>query len=123
MNVFQWSVCALFVLVLVVYPIVAWRLRSIRISKDPSNAPPERALALPNGSIRAMLALLAVGTFVLVLAHASQGKNFAQAVTAFGTLTGAMIGFYFGTRTAQKTSDLPNGSPDKKTPALDKNAG
>ena len=33
------------VLGLVVYPIVAWCLRSIRISKDPSNAPPERALA------------------------------------------------------------------------------
>ena len=64
----------------------------------------------PNGSVRGLLALLAVGTFVLVLADAAH-EHFEHVATAFGTLTGAMIGFYFGTRTAQKKGDLPGDKP------------
>ena len=108
----KWILVGLFVIVLIVYPAVAWGIRGWRLKAlgaDPSKAakpPVERALALPNGSIRAMLALLTVGTFVLVLAFATK-DHFEQVLTAFGTLTGAMIGFYFGTRTAQKKDDIP----------------
>ena len=82
-----------------------------------------RAFNLPRGSIRGMLALLAVGSFVIVLTLgggiASKTTttidggtttttikttrpidNFDQVVTAFGTLTGAIIGFYFGGRSS-----------------------
>ena len=52
-----------------------------------------------------MLALVTVGSFVLVLAGAA-GEHFNEVVTAFGTLTGAMIGFYFGTRASQKKEDF-----------------
>jgi len=96
----------LFILVLVFYPTVAWWLRWKRLQKEVSAE--ERALALPNGSIRAMLALLTVGSFVLVLASNSDA-HFGEVVTAFGTLTGSMIGFYFGTRAAQNKKDLPGG--------------
>ena len=61
-----------------------------------------KGLDLPEGSIRAMLALMSVGSFiiVLVLGHGvpEMKDNFDQVVTAFGTLTGAIIGFYFGNR-------------------------
>lgn len=64
-----------------------------------------RAFNLPNGSIRAMLGLLTVGTFVLVLAYGlsfSQGSSpfFGQVITAFATLAGSVTGFYFGGRSA-----------------------
>ena len=96
----------LFVTVLVAYPLVAWGLRLKRITVG--ILPDERALSLPNGSIRAMLALLTVGAFVLVLGAAAD-DHFEEVVTAFGTLTGSMIGFYFGIRAAQKKPDTNSG--------------
>lgn len=84
-----------------------------------------RGFNLPRGSIRGMLALLAVGSFVLVLTlggattettttnqdgststvtHSVIGP-FEQVVTAFGTLTGAIIGFYFGGRSSGSNPD------------------
>ena len=61
-----------------------------------------RAYNMPRGSVRAMLALLSVGSFVNVLLFgaAALGTHFDQVVTAFGTLNGAIVGFYFGGRTA-----------------------
>lgn len=61
-----------------------------------------RGLNLPRGSIRAILALLAVGSFVnvLVLGAPALGDHFDSILAAFGTLTGAMTGFYFANRSA-----------------------
>ena len=65
-----------------------------------------RAFNLPLGSIRGMLALLAVGSFVIVLTLGGEAiANFDQVVTAFGTLTGAIIGFYFGGRSSTANPD------------------
>lgn len=63
---------------------------------------PLRGLGLPSGSVRAILALLIVGSFVNVLVFGSDvfGDNFEQVITAFGTLAGAVTGFYFAGRTA-----------------------
>ena len=68
-----------------------------------------RGLNLPRGSIRSMLALLVVGSFVnvLVLGSPVLGNDFDNILAAFGTLTGSIIGFYFGNRSA---TPLP---PDK----------
>ena len=57
-----------------------------------------KALNLPDGSIRAMLALMIVGSFVIVLVLGQEaiGDDFDTVITAFGTLTGAVVGFYFG---------------------------
>ncbi len=68
------------------------------------------SLNLPKGSVRAMLALLIVASFVNVLVFGANvmGENFEQVVTAFGTLAGAVTGFYF----AGKGSDQSPPQPD-----------
>ena len=61
-----------------------------------------RALNLPRGSIRALLAMFAVGSFVIVLVFGGPtiGEYYETILAAFGTLTGSIIGFYFGNRGA-----------------------
>lgn len=73
-----------------------------RQSGDSSDRRELRGLNLPRGSIRSILALLAVGSFVnvLVLGAPVLGKYFDSILAAFGTLTGSIIGFYFGNRSA-----------------------
>ena len=70
-----------------------------RINNDASKL---RGLNMPSGSLRGMLALLVVGSFVnvLVLGGPELGNSFEIVVSAFGALTGSIIGFYFGSRNA-----------------------
>ena len=62
---------------------------------------------MPRGSLRGMLALLVVGSFVnvLVLGGPALGDSFEIVVSAFGALTGSIIGFYFGSRNATPLQD------------------
>ena len=63
-----------------------------------------RGLNLPRGSIRAILALAIIGSFVVFLVFmpflSVEAENLDKALVAFGTLSGAVTGFYFGGRTA-----------------------
>ena len=61
-----------------------------------------RGLNLPRGSLRGILALATIGSFVnvMVLGSPALGDNFDSVLAAFGTLTGSIVGFYFGTRGA-----------------------
>ena len=60
-----------------------------------------RGLNLPRGSVRSILALLIVGSFVVLLVFGPMaGKNLDTVIAAFGTLAGSVLGFYFGSRTA-----------------------
>ncbi len=61
-----------------------------------------RGLNLPRGSLRGILALATIGSFVnvMVLGGPALGDNFDSVLAAFGTLTGSIVGFYFGTRGA-----------------------
>lgn len=61
-----------------------------------------RGLGLPRGSVRGMLALLLVGSSVnfLLFGSAAAGDNFSEIMAALGTLSGSVVGFYFGGRTA-----------------------
>ena len=61
-----------------------------------------RGLNLPRGSLRGILALVTIGSFVnvMVLGAPALGDNFDSVLAAFGTLTGSIVGFYFGTRGA-----------------------
>ena len=70
--------------------------------KPENGKSPLRGLGLPSGSVRAILALLIVGSFVNVLVFGGDvfGDSFEQVITAFGTLAGAVTGFYFAGRTA-----------------------
>ena len=61
-----------------------------------------RGLNLPRGSLRGILALATIGSFVnvMVLGAPVLGSHFESVLAAFGTLTGSIVGFYFGTRGA-----------------------
>jgi len=74
-----------------------------------------RGLALPNGTVRSVLALLVVGGFIL-FAFTGRGivgdnEQFTAVLAAWVTLTGAVTGFYFGSRVGQtldtNTKPLP----------------
>ena len=88
--------------VLICYPGVIWFLRGKR-DPDPSI---ERAMFMPSGTVRAMIALVVVGSFVNVLVFGSGLEHFDQIIAAFGAISGSIIGFYFGTRSAQRKEDF-----------------
>ncbi|MDE0330269.1 MAG: hypothetical protein OXL41_00215 [Nitrospinae bacterium] len=92
-----WIELLLLLLVLIGAPFYAnWARRS----DESSNS--LRGLNLPRGSVRAMLALLIVGSFVNILVFGAKvfSNHYTQIITAFGTLAGAVVGFYFGGRQA-----------------------
>ncbi len=63
-----------------------------------------RGLNLPRGSVRAMLALWIVGSYLIVLVFAvldnKTNETLKTVITAFGPLVGATIAFYFAGRSA-----------------------
>lgn len=89
-----WTEVGLLILVLVVAPVYA----SVRSWSQGSED--LKGLNLPAGSVRAMLALVIVGSFVNILLFGANvfEEHFEQIVTAFGTLAGAVTGFYFAGR-------------------------
>ena len=89
---------ALLLIVLIGYPATVWYVRGRRPDQDTKL---DHAMFMPQGTVRAMIALLVVGSFVNVLVLGSKMPHFDQVVAAFGGLTGAIIGFYFATRAAQ----------------------
>ena len=71
-----------------------------------------RGLNLPRGSVRSILALAIVGSFIIFLAFMpflkADGDALLQsALTAFGTLSGAVMGFYFGGRSSAPPPQTP----------------
>lgn len=95
MNHLMWAEIALAALVLGVLPgIYWWRGRAQHESA--------RGLGLPRGSVRSMLAILIVGSTInmLLFGSAQTGDHFGQVMAALTTLSGSVMGFYFGGRTA-----------------------
>ena len=72
-----------------------------------------RGLNLPRGSLRGILALATIGSFVnvMVLGAPVLGEKFDSVLAAFGTLTGSIVGFYFGTRGATQSPGDSNAPP------------
>ena len=83
----------LIALVLVALPAGAW----INSRGEPAE---KRGLGLPRGSVRAMLALLIVGSSINLLVFGSALADLAAIIGTLNTLTAAVIGFYFGGRTS-----------------------
>ena len=84
--------------VLVMYPIMA---AVINFRKD--NTSPMKGLSLPAGTVRAMLAILIIGTYLIVLTSSlwipeTEKNNLDVIISSFGSLSGAVIGFYFASR-------------------------
>ena len=79
---------------------IVWPILAAVKTVDASES---RALSLPRGSVRAILALVIVGSFVIFLVFMpflDDLEHLDKALVAFGTLSGAVTGFYFGGRTA-----------------------
>ena len=64
--------------------------------------PPLRGLALPQGSVRAMIAIGIIGSYLITLSMGSVAipseDLFDKIIASFGGLVGAVVGFYFGSR-------------------------
>ena len=75
-----------------------------------------RGLNLPRGSVRAILALFAVGSFVIVMVFGGPviGEYYETVLAAFGSLTGSIIGFYFGNRGASTAPAAPQSEETQK---------
>ena len=62
-------------------------------------------LGLSTGSVRAILALLILGIWILLIVRGSSfiadGNQLDKVLTTVGSLLGAVVGFYFGSRAAQ----------------------
>ena len=89
-------------IVLVVLPIIAiCRTRT-------QDAAQLKGLALPQGSVRSMLALAIVGSFVVFLVFggmvASKDGYFTEIVAALTGIAGTVVGFYFGSGGSGKSS-------------------
>ena len=96
--------------ILLVTVLILMPLYSIYVSRGKQNL---KGLSLPEGSIRGMLALISVGSFILFLVIgagvAEIAEQFDTVVTSFGTLSGAIIGFYFGNRGSAAASSRSEG--------------
>ncbi|MDE0147892.1 MAG: hypothetical protein OXM58_05935 [Rhodospirillaceae bacterium] len=84
----------LLLLVLIALPIYAiWKAKN-------SDNVALKGLALPQGSVRSMLALTVVGSFVIFLvfggAAIPTGTRFTEVVAALTGIAGTVVGFYFG---------------------------
>ena len=90
--------------VLLLYPVICW-VRSFRFTDSDADVVGKksmekemRGLYLPRGSVRAMLALIVIGTFIVYLVF-SDSKD-ENVIAVFGTLSAGIIGFYFGSRSS-----------------------
>ena len=84
----------LLLLVLIALPIYAiWKAKA-------STDVVLKGLALPQGSVRSMLALIVVGSFVIFLvfggAALPTASRFTEIVAALTGIAGTVVGFYFG---------------------------
>lgn len=104
-----------------------------------------RGLALPNGSIRGLIAFLVIGGFLIFIfvgpkifitevtvtdasgvetvTTAYDEHLFTTILSAFSTLTGAIAGFYFGGRESQPIPEATpsppvNGQSDEQVPEI-----
>ena len=98
-----WDTLPLLVAEIVLLIVVLWVHPWLARKKGGESAP-LRGLNLPQGSVRSMLALATVGTFVVVAtfgANAFSDEDYQRVVTILGTLAGPILGFYFGSRHAE----------------------
>ena len=91
-----WTTLGWLLLVGVGWPVAAAYMNSERTEL--------RAFNLPRGSVRGVLALAIVGSFVIFLVFvpfldsAADDSLIDKVLVAFGTLSGSVTGFYFGGR-------------------------
>lgn len=97
-----YALIALFVVVFIVMPLACLCIGGFLRKDGGSLLERTKGLYLPEGSIRAMLALAIVGAFIIVMVLGPMvdglKESFDKILAAFSALTGAVTGFYFGNR-------------------------
>ena len=86
------------VIVIVLLPLLALWLG------PKSGSAPAKGLNLPEGSVRSMLALMTVGSLIIVVAFGASalGDSYEHTITVLSALAGPVLGFYFGSRGADR---------------------
>ncbi len=101
-NTLLYALVALFIVVFVIMPLACLLIGCCLRKDGGARFEGTKGLYLPEGSIRAMLALAIVGAFIIVviLGPLIDGlkESFDKVLAAFSALTGAVTGFYFGNR-------------------------
>lgn len=109
----MWAGLVLLVIVLLCLPILA-----SYVQRD--EAIPLKGLGLPAGSVRSMLALMTVGSFVVVatFGQSALGPDYERVLTTLATLAGPVLGFYFGSRGSGRGSgrERPGKTGDDAAP-------
>ncbi len=102
---------AFLLVILIGYPIIS--LLFFKYIKNGSDIPKLKGLGLPEGSIRGMIAISIIGSFLMalifgLLSNCISSDKLSTVLTGFGSLSGAVIGFYFGSRSSEqkKGNDL-----------------
>ncbi|WP_423925143.1 hypothetical protein [Candidatus Palauibacter sp.] len=95
-----WAGAVLLVIVLIGLPVLATVVGHKRKADEGAAETPLKGLGLPEGSVRSMLALMTVGTFVVVATFGQRGLGpaYESVLTTLATLAGPVLGFYFGSR-------------------------
>lgn len=147
-----WGLGALALIFLIVY--LSALLRAVNWSQDEEaypRLPPLKGLGLPEGSIRGLIALLVIGSFIIflffgkpvvstvtlepmilngavvldlsnpdapipIMTTKTDTTLYTTVITAFGTLTGAIAGFYFGGRSAEPRKLEGAAEPKREKP-------
>ncbi len=96
--------------VLLLIVLVGLPLLATQQAKKLSNPAPAKGLNLPQGSVRSMLALTSVGSFVVVVAFGASalGDSFELVVTTMSAFAGPILGFYFGSRGSEPQNERAN---------------
>ena len=137
------SLSALGAALVLIYLTVLWRTWCWKRDETGRKVPALKGFALPVGSIRGLIALLLVGGFVIFIffgrqalevavegtgatladrqdaARAEAKDLYIAVLTTFGTLTGAVTGFYFGGRGSQSPPERKE-EPDEELKAAAK---
>ena len=102
--------------------LVMYLATMIRTRKQKEMSAP---LGVPPGTVRALLAILIVGGFVVFLFFGSEavhGDTFDKVIAAFAALAGSATGFYFGSR-ASGTQEPPATKPPSSGGGVQPDAG
>ena len=78
-----------------------------------ADQPPAAPLGIASGSVRSLLAVLIIGSYIVFLMFGAPvlGDPFESILAAYGTLAGAAAGFYFGQRGSARGDDAnPTGN-------------
>ncbi len=104
-SILLYALGILFVVVLIILPMLAIWITNGQNGSDI----PLKGLALPQGSVRSMLALLIIGSFMIVAVIgggvSALEDNFDEVLSALTGIAGAVVGFYFGSRGSRGSSE------------------